>query len=132
MPPNRFKARNKPLNTPRSSLLVSEVNSLTFLTALQIVIPTDPTQLLILLLVLVIIALIAVAVIGFLFAFPIAALAAILVWFLGGGIFWAAVTFLVVALISAAIGRIWRATYRTHRTEVVHEDVHDHEHDHHD
>ncbi len=102
-----------------------------FLTALQIALPTDPTQLLILLVVLVIIALIVVVVIGFLFAFPIAALAAILVWFLGGGLFWAAVTFLVVALISAAIGRIWRATYRRHdHTEVVHEHEHEHEHDH--
>ena len=104
---------------------------MSFLSALQIAIPTDPTQLLILLIVLVIIALIAIVVIGFMFAFPIAALAAILVWFLGGGLFWAAVTFLVVALISAAIGRIWRATYRTHRTEVVHEEVHEHE-EHHD
>jgi membrane protein implicated in regulation of membrane protease activity len=60
---------------------------------------------------------IAIIVIGFLFAFPKAALAAILVWFLtGGDLFWTAATFLVVALISAAIGRIWRATYRTGHT----------------
>ncbi len=105
---------------------------MSILTALQIAIPTDPTQLLILLIVFVIIALIIIAVIGFLFAFPIAALAAILVWFLGGGIFWAAVTFLVVALISAAVGRIWRATYRTGHTH-EHEHEHEHEHDdHHD
>ncbi len=103
---------------------------MTFLSALQIAIPTDPTQLLIWIIVLVVIALVIVAILGFLFAFPIAALAAILVWFLTGSIFWAAVTFLVVALISAAIGRIWRATYHTHEREVVHEDVH--EHDHHD
>ncbi len=100
---------------------------MTVLSALQIAIPTDPTSLLIFLIVLVVIALIIVAVLGFLFAFPIAALAAILVWFLGGGIFWAAVTFLVVALISAVIGRVWRATYRTHEHE---EHAHDHEHEH--
>jgi membrane protein implicated in regulation of membrane protease activity len=93
---------------------------------LQIAIPTDPTTLLWLLIVLLIIGLIAIVVIGFLFAFPIAALAAILVWFLtGGDLFWTAVTFLVVALISAAIGRAWRATYHTHE----HEHVEVHEHD---
>ena len=75
-----------------------------------------------------IIALIAIVVIGFLFAFPIAALAAILVWFLtGGDLFWTAVTFLVVALISAAIGRIWQATYRTKHTHEHHE-KNEHEH----
>ena len=99
-----------------------------FLSALQIAIPMDPTQLLILLIILVIIGLIIIAVIGFLFAFPIAALAAILVWFLtGGDLFWTAITFLVVALISAAIGRIWRGTYRTTRTH-GHEHEYEHEH----
>ncbi len=99
---------------------------MSFLTALQIAIPTDPTQLLILLIILVVIGLIIIAVIGFLFAFPIAALAAILVWFLtGGDLFWTAVTFLAVALISAAIGRIWRATYRSGHTHEHHEE---HEH----
>ncbi len=102
---------------------------MSFLTALQIAIPTDPTTLLWLLLILVIIGLIVIVVIGFLFAFPIAALAAILVWFLtGGDVFWTAVTFLVVALISAAIGRIWHATRRTH--DHVHEHEHEHEHEH--
>lgn len=90
---------------------------MSFLTALQIAIPTDPTTLLWLLIILIIVGLIAIIVIGFLFAFPIAALAAILVWFLtGGDLFWTAVTFLVVALISAVIGRIWRATYHTSHT----------------
>lgn len=101
------------------------------LSALQIAIPTDPTQLLILLIVLVIIALIAIVIIGFLFAFPIAALAAILVWFLtGGDLFLTALTFLIVALISAAIGRIWRATYRNHVHKEAHEHEHEHEHEH--
>jgi len=99
---------------------------LSFLSALQIAIPTDHTQLLILLIILIIIGLIIIVVIGFLFAFPIATLAALLVWFLtGGDLFWTAVTFLVVALISAAVGRIWRPTYHTHEHE---EHAHDHEH----
>jgi membrane protein implicated in regulation of membrane protease activity len=98
------------------------------LNILQIAIPTDPTTLLWLLIILLIIGLIAIVVLGFLFAFPIAALAAILVWFLtGGDLFWTAVTFVVVALISAVIGRIWRATYRSDRGHVhEHEHVHDH------
>ncbi len=105
---------------------------MTFLSALQIAIPTDPTTLLWILIILIIIGLIAIVVIGFLFAFPIAALAAILVWFLtGGDLFWTAITFLVVALISAAVGRIWRATYRTgHTHEHVEEHEHEHEHEH--
>ncbi len=97
------------------------------LSALQIAIPTDPTTLLIWILVLVIIGVIIIAIIGFLFAFPIAALAAILVWFLTGDLFLAALTFLIVALISAAIGRIWRATYRRGHVH-EHEEVHEHEH----
>ena len=91
---------------------------MSFLTALQIVIPTDPATLLWILIILIIIGLIAIVAIGFPFAFPIAALSALLVWLLtGGDLFWTAVTFLVVALISAIIGRIWRATYHTHRAE---------------
>ena len=102
---------------------------MTFLSALQIVIPTDFNTLLWILIILVIIGLIAIVVIGFLFAFPIAALAAILVWFLtGGDLFLTAVTFLVVALISAVIGRIWRATY--HTTEHAHEHEHENEYEH--
>jgi len=80
-----------------------------------ITIPTDPTSLLVLLIVLLIIGVIAIVVIGFIFAFPIAALAAIAVWFLtGGNLFLAGLTFLIVALISAVIGRIWRSSYHTH------------------
>lgn len=102
----------------------------------QVAIPTDPTSLLWLLIILLIIGLIAIVVLGFLFAFPIAALAAIAVWFLtGGDLFLTGVTFLVVALISAAIGRIWRSTSRhdhdhDHSHAGEHEHTHDHEHDH--
>ena len=95
------------------------------------IIPTDPTSLLWLLIILLIIGLIAIVVLGFLFAFPIAALAAILVWFLtGGDLFLTGLTFVIVALISAAIGRIWRATYRTRDHEHTHEHEHEHEHEH--
>jgi len=95
------------------------------ITALQIAIPTDPTTLLIWIIAILVIGLIVIIVLGFLFAFPIAALAAILVWFLtGGDWFLAAITFLVVALIVAIIGRNWRATRTTH--------VHEHEHYHDD
>ena len=97
----------------------------------QIAIPTDPTSLLWLLIILLIIGLVAIVVLGFLFAFPIAALAAILVWFLtGGDLFLTGLTFLVVALISAAIGRIWRGTSRTHAHEHTHEHEHEHDHEH--
>ena len=103
---------------------------MSFLTALQISIPPPPgdfVQLLIWIIILVVIGLIIIAFLGFLFAFPIAALAAILVWFLtGGDLFWAAVTFLIVALISAAIGRIWRATYHTHGAGHTHGETHEH------
>lgn len=102
---------------------------MSFLSALQTAIQWDPTQLLIFLIALLIIGLIVIIVIGFLFAFPIAALAAILVWFLtGGDLFWTAITFLIVALISAAVGRIWRATYRH---EHVHEEHVEVEHEYH-
>jgi membrane protein implicated in regulation of membrane protease activity len=107
---------------------------LTFLTTLQISIPPLPSdfvQLLIWIIILVVIGLIIIAILGFLFAFPIAALAAILVWFLSGGdLFWAAVAFLIVALISAAIGRIWRTTYHSHSAEHTHGEIHEHSHDH--
>ncbi len=103
-----------------------------FLSFFQIAIPTDPTSLLWLLIILLIIGLIAIVVLGFLFAFPIAALAAIAVWFLtGGDLFLTGLTFLVVALISAAIGRIWRATRHTHdHSHGEHEHTHEHEHEH--
>jgi membrane protein implicated in regulation of membrane protease activity len=107
-----------------------------FLSALQIAVPTDPTSLLWLLIIFLIIGLIAIVVLGFLFAFPIAALAAIAVFFLtGGDLFLTGVTFLVVALITAAIGRIWRASAHTHELEHTHgehQHTHDHNHDHDD
>ncbi len=65
-----------------------------------------------------IIALIVVVVVGFLFAFPIAALAAIIAYFLTGSLLDAGIVFLVVALISAAIGKL--AGYGRKRA-VVHE-----------
>jgi membrane protein implicated in regulation of membrane protease activity len=78
-----------------------------------------------LVIVLLIIALVAVIVIGFLFAFPIAALAAILVFFLTGSLLDAGITFLVVALIVAAIGRAANiGRHEHHENEHVH-----HEHD---
>jgi membrane protein implicated in regulation of membrane protease activity len=98
-----------------------------FLSVFQIAIPTDPTSLLWLLIILLIIGLVAIVVLGFLFAFPIAALAAILVWFLtGGDLFLTGLAFLVVALISAAIGRIWRGTRHTHDHDHEHEHAHEH------
>jgi membrane protein implicated in regulation of membrane protease activity len=100
-----------------------------FLSVFQIAIPTDPTSILWLLIILLIIGLVAIVVLGFLFAFPIAALAAILVWFLtGGDLFLTGLAFLVVALISAAIGRIWRGTRHTHDHDHAHEHEHAHEH----
>ncbi len=113
---------------------------------LQILPQLSPDQLLWWLIILIIIGIVAIVVIGFLFAFPIAGLAAILVWFVtGGDLFLTGLTFLIVALLSAAIGRIWRATYRerhdhVHRPhsehsepthgEPVHEGEHGHEHEH--
>lgn len=85
-----------------------------FISALQATVPTDPTQLLWLLIVLLIIGLIAIVVLGFLFAFPIAVLAAIAVWFLtSGDLFLTGLTFMIVALITAAIGRLWRTNTNT-------------------
>ncbi len=99
-----------------------------FLSALQVIVPTDPTQLLWLLIIFLIIGLIIIVVLGFLFAFPIAALAAIVVFFLtGGDLFLTGLTFLVVALITAAIGKMWRASRHTHSDEHTH-DEHEHEH----
>ncbi len=95
-------------------------------------IPTDPTQLLWLLIIFLIIGLIIIVVLGFLFAFPIAALAAIAVYFLtGGDLFLTGLTFLIVALIVAAIGKVWRASRHTTVHEHTH-DEHEHEHEHHD
>ena len=81
--------------------------------ALQVINLTDPGFWW-LLIVLLIIALIAIVVIGFLFAFPIAALAAILVFFLTGSLLWSGITFLIVALISIAVGDILHMTRRHH------------------
>jgi membrane protein implicated in regulation of membrane protease activity len=90
--------------------------------AFQIIVPTDPSFWW-LLIVLLIIALIAIVVIGFLFAFPIAALAAILVFFLTGSLLWSGITFLIVALISVAIGDLLHMTRRHHHHhEEEHED----------
>jgi membrane protein implicated in regulation of membrane protease activity len=80
-----------------------------------------------LIIVFLVIVLIAVVVIGFLFAFPIAALAGIITYFLTGSIVDTGIVFLVVALISAAIGRL--AGYGRRRTVVVHEEHHDEHHD---
>ena len=77
-----------------------------------------------LLIVLLIIGLIAIVAIGFLFAFPIAGLAAIAVFFLTGSLLWAGITFLLVALISAAIGEALQMTPRHHH----HDDEHHEEH----
>ena len=87
--------------------------------ALQVIL-TDP-DFWWLLIILLIIGLIAIIVIGFLFAFPIAGLAAIAVFFLTGSLLWAGLTFLLVALISAAIGEALHLGHRHHE--------HEHEHD---
>ncbi len=90
----------------------------TFLSALQVALPTDPTQLLWLLIIFLIIGLIIIVVLGFLFAFPFAALAAIIVYFLtNGDLFYTGLTFLIVALIVAAIGKVWRASTHAHEHE---------------
>jgi membrane protein implicated in regulation of membrane protease activity len=78
-----------------------------------------------LLIVLLIIGLIAILVIGFLFAFPIASLAAIAVFFLTGSFLWSGITFLLVALISVAIGDLMHMT-RRHRHVHVEEHVEEH------
>ena len=91
---------------------------------LQIIIPSlSDASFWWLVIVFLVIALIAVLVIGFLFAFPIAALAAIVTYFLTGSLVDAGIVFLVVALISAAIGNL--AGYGRRRTRVVREECHD-------
>ncbi len=75
-----------------------------------------------LLIILLIIGLIAIIVIGFLFAFPIAALAAIAVFFLTGSLLWAGISFLVVALLSLAVGDLLHMTHRHHHHEDEHHD----------
>jgi membrane protein implicated in regulation of membrane protease activity len=71
----------------------------------QINIPVNDPSFWWLLIILLIIGLIAIIVIGFLLAFPIAGVAAILVFFLTGSLLYAGITFLFVALIVAAIGQ---------------------------
>jgi hypothetical protein len=105
---------------------------LTFLGTLQIAVPTDFYSLLWILIAIFIIGAIIIVVLGFLFAFPIALLSALLVWVLtgglsgGGDLFLTAVTFLAVALISAIAGSVWRATAHRHEHHHEHEHVHDH------
>ena len=91
--------------------------------AMQVINLSDP-EFWWLLIILLVIGLIAIIVIGFLFAFPIAGLAAIAVFFLTGSLLWAGITFLIVALISAAIGDLLHYTPRHHH----HEDEHHEEH----
>lgn len=80
-----------------------------------------------LLLVLLVIGLIAILVIGVLFAFPVAALAAIVVFFLTGSLLWSGITFLIVALISVAVGDLLHMSrrHRHHHKEVIVEEHHD-------
>ncbi len=94
----------------------------TYLSALQAVVPADPTQILWLLIVLLIIGLIAIVVLGFLFAFPIAVVAAIAAWFFtGGDLFLSGLTFLITAFITAAVGRLWHtAKHQQQENEYVH------------
>ena len=93
--------------------------------ALQVINLLDP-EFWWLLIVLLIIGLIAIIAIGFLFAFPIAALAAIAVFFLTGSLLYAGITFLIVALISAAIGDLLHMSRRHHHHgEEHHEEHHD-------
>ena len=89
--------------------------------ALQVINLLDP-QFWWLLIVLLIIGLIAIIAIGFLFAFPIAALAAIAVFFLTGSLLYAGITFLIVALISAAIGDLLHMSRRHHHHDEEHHD----------
>ncbi len=97
---------------------------------LQIILPFGDPEFWWTLLILLVIGLIIIAVLGFLLAFPIAALAAILVWFLtGGNWFMTGLTFLIVALVVAAIGRAYRTT--GHHGEHVESHEHEHEHEHH-
>ena len=93
--------------------------------ALQVIPNLNDPQFWWLLIILLIIGLIAIIVIGFLFAFPIAALAAIAVFFLTGSLLWAGITFLIVALISAAIGDLLALTPRHHHHEDEHHEHHD-------
>ncbi len=86
------------------------------------VLPASSTQLLWALIILLIIGLIGIVVLGFLFAFPVAVVAAITAWFLtSGDLFLTGLTFLVVALITASIGRIWQTTRRQEQQKTSYE-----------
>ncbi len=91
----------------------------------QINIPINDPSFWWLIIVLLVIALVVIIAIGFLFAFPIAALAAILVFFLTGSLLWTGLTFLIVALISAAIGDMMHMTRRHHHHHEEHHDDED-------
>jgi hypothetical protein len=78
-----------------------------------------------------IIALMIIVVVGFLFAFPIAALAAIITYFLTGGsinsltynsLLDAGIVFLVVALISAVVGSLAGYGHHHHHDDDDHDD----------
>ncbi len=97
--------------------------------ALQVIPNLNDPQFWWLLIVLLIIGLIAIIVIGFLFAFPIAALAAIAVFFLTGSLLWAGITFLIVALVIAAIGDLLALTPRHRHVEEHHDEHHEHHDD---
>jgi membrane protein implicated in regulation of membrane protease activity len=90
---------------------------------LQVIIPTD-LGFWWLVIVLLVIALIAILFIGVLFAFPVAALAAIAVYFFTGSLLWAGITFLVVALISVAIGDLMHMSRRHRHVVVEHVEEH--------
>lgn len=77
------------------------------------------------LVILLVIGLVVIVFFSFLLAFPIAALAAIGVYFFTGSLLWSGITFLVVALIVAAIGkgsRSRRERVVVHEEHVHHED----------
>ena len=76
-----------------------------------------------LLVVLIIVTLIGTVVIGFLVAFPIATLAAILIFFFTGSLVYTGITFLVVALLVAIIGKAIINDRRERREHKGHNDV---------
>ena len=88
------------------------------LNILQIGVPLSDPNFWWLLIILLVIGLIAILIIGFLLAFPLAALAGIVVYLFTGSLFWSGVVFLIVALVVAGIGK----TSRTRR------EIHEHNH----
>jgi membrane protein implicated in regulation of membrane protease activity len=93
---------------------------------LQIGVPLSDPDFWWLLLILLVIGLIAILFFSFLLAFPIASLAAIAVFLLTGSLLWSGITFLIVALIVAAIGKTSRTRlehrHHEHEEHVHHED----------